>query len=177
MVAGFRIGFADGTAREFVLARTGRGWTDDPATIAGLLDPARSGQADPRPPSRSSLRTGLRELAGRVAAVLRAANGARLGVGPRSKAVRTLQRRLLMLAACAARHRHRTHLHRLEQGIRHLRRGLTSGEERRIEEWTRLSDAALFERLLGLPPEPAIPAPSSIALTAVLLVESGFRDG
>ena len=82
-----------------------------------------------------------------------------------------------MLAACAARNRHRTHLHRLEQGIRHLRRGLTSGEERRIEEWARLSDTAIFERLLGLPPEPAIPVPSGITLTAVLLVESGFREG
>ena len=177
MVAGLRIGFADGSAREFVLARTGRGWTDDPATIAGFLELAHGERTNPRSPSRSSLKAGLRGLAGCVAGILRAANGARLGVAPRSNAVRTLQRRLLMLAACAARNRHRMRLHRLEQGIRHLRRGLTSGEERRIEEWVRLSDAALYERLLGLPPEPAMPVPSGITLTAVLLVESGFREG
>lgn len=44
-------------------------------------------------------------------------------------------------------------------------------------EWTTLSDAALFERLLALPPEPVIQAPSNIALTALLLVEPGPPDG
>jgi superfamily II DNA or RNA helicase len=177
MVAGLRMGFADGSAREFVLAKTAGGWTDDPGTIAGLLEPARSGHAESQSPSRSMLKSGLRALSGRVAEVLRAANGARLGVAPRSKAVRALQRRFRSLAGCAARTRHRARLSRLDQGIRHLRRGLTSGEERRVEGWVTLSDAELFERLLALPPEPELPAPSSIALTALLLVEPGLPDG
>ena len=177
MVAGLRMEFADGAVREFVLARTACGWTDDPATIAGFLELARRGQANLRSPSRSSLKAGLRALSGRVAAVLRAANGARLGVAPRCKAVRALHRRFGSLAARATRDRHRLHLLCLEQGIRHLRRGLTTGEERRVEEWTTLSDAALFEQLLALPPEPVIPAPSNIALMALLLVEPGPPDG
>ena len=176
-MAGLRIGFADGTAREFVLASTGRGWTDDPAMIEGLLDRAPGDPAGSRPPSHGSLRTGLRGLSVCVAAMLRTANSARLGIAPRSTTVRILQRRLLTLAGCAARLRHGNRLHYLEQGIRFLRRGLTAGEERRIEEWLTLSDAGLFERLLGLPPEPVIPAPSSVTLTGVLLVEPGIREG
>ena len=176
-VAGLRIGFADGTARDFVLASTGRGWTDDPATISGLLDRAWGQPAGSRPPSHGSFRTGLRGLSVCVAAILRAANSAKLGIAPRSRTVRTLQRRLLALAGCAARNRHGTRLHYLEQGIRFLRRGLTAGEERRIDEWLRLSDAELFERLLELPQEPVIPAPSSVTLTGVLLVEPGLGEG
>jgi hypothetical protein len=175
-VAGLRIGFADGTVREIVLARTDAGWTDETATIANLLQGAHSRHAVSRPVASAALRTALRGLSGQVAAVLRAANGAGLGSAPRVKAVRTLRRRLLALAAYAARNRHRAHLHRLEQGIRHLRRGLTSGEERQLEEWARLSDAALFERLDRLPPEPVTPAPSSVALIGVLLVEPWCRE-
>ena len=69
------------------------------------------------------------------------------------------------------------HLGCLEQGIRHLRSGLTAGEERRIEEWTGLSDHALLDRLFRLPRIPVIPAPSSITLTAVLLVEPDSPNG
>ncbi len=175
-VAGLRIGFADGTAREIVLARTDAGWTDETATIANLLQGAHGRRAVSRPVSSAALRTALRGLSGQVGAVLRAANGAGLGAVPRSNAVRTLRRRLRALAACAARNRHRAHLHRLEQGIRYLRRGLTSGEELQLEEWGRLSDAALLERLDRLPPEPVTPAPSSVALIGVLLVEPWCRE-
>ena len=175
-LAGIRLEFADATRREFVLAKTSDGWSDDPATMERLLEPARDGREESAPSLRS-IKAGLAGLPGCVATVLRASNGARLVAGQRSPAARRLLKRLLALARAAARQRRRLDLQCLERGIRHLRRGLTAGEERRIEGWARLNDGELREKLTGLPTEPVPAALSSVALVGVLLVEPVSREG
>ena len=171
VVAGIRIRWSEGAERDLVLARTGEGWTADPATIGSLLaagaGPRRTGEER----SASAHRTAVRGLHSRLRSLLRVANGMELGPPTGGTSVRALRRRLVALAAGAARERNNRRLDVLTGGLRHLRRGLTAGEARRLESWVTLDDRGLMDRLARLPVEASPPAVAAVTLFGLLVVE------
>ncbi|HEV8150268.1 MAG TPA: helicase-related protein, partial [Gemmatimonadales bacterium] len=168
--AGFRLGMSDGSLREVVLARSATGWSDDPATIAGLLEAAQGARTATAPPARA-LRPVSRALAVLVREALRQAHGARLLRAAGSAPSRRALRRILALAREAARKRETGRLALLERGLCLLRRGHTAGEARLVEQWAELPLAELLARLGRLPAEPAPPEVRGIELIGLLLVE------
>jgi hypothetical protein len=75
------------------------------------------------------------------------------------------------LVAGAARERNSRRLEALAKGLRHLGRGLTAGEERRLASWMQLDDRSLMDRLVRLPPEAPRPAAVDVSLFCLLAVE------
>ncbi len=131
-VAGFRIVPSGGPPREVVLARTGRGWVEDAAVVAALLERARGASGVPgTEPAR--VRSAIRSLSGPVRSALRALHGAALAGPPKSPAIRRSMERLMRLAREAARIRATDRMRRLAAGIGFLRRGQTAGEVRMAE--------------------------------------------
>ena len=82
-----------------------------------------------------------------------------------------LRRRLLSLASGATRERNSRRLELFARGLRHLGRGLTAGEERRLETWFRLDDQSLMDRLVRLPLEAPRPVAMEVSLFGLLTVE------
>jgi hypothetical protein len=103
--------------------------------------------------------------------MLRILNGAELGAPSGGKSARALRRRLVALASAAARQRNGRQLEIIAGGLRHLRRGLTAGEERRLESWINLGDRNLVDRLARLPVEAPLPAAAEVTLFGLLVVE------
>ncbi len=171
VLAGFRIRSGGEWPREVVLARIGRRWSDDPKLAAALLS-AAEGHSVVRPPDPGLLGGSLRGLSLQMRAALRLAHGARIVAGSGQPMHRPVLRRMLGLAREAAKSRQRERLALLERGIRLVRRGHTAGESRRIMEWAQLSEKALFEALMGLPPEPTEPAPDGLEIIGILVVEA-----
>jgi hypothetical protein len=170
-VAGIRIRWSDGTARDLVLARTGEGWTADTGTIERLLLAGAGRDRTSETLSASALRAAVRGLSSRFRSLLRNANGMELGALPGGKCARALRRRLVALAASAARQRNARRLEVVAGGLRHLRRGLTAGEARRLESWMNLGDRDLVDRLARLPVEAPRPAAADVTLFGLLVVE------
>lgn len=170
VVAGFRLGAGDATTREIVVARTAAGWTDDPRTIAALLECAR-GSTEMARPDPARVRAAVRGLSGVVRAELRAARGTGLSPALKPPMVRLGIRRLMSLARHAARCRSSDRLRRLERGIRFLRRGHTAGELGIAEGWSRVPERELLTAIARLPVE-EVPIPiEQIELVGVLLIE------
>jgi hypothetical protein len=167
VVTGFRICTSDGT-HEVVRASTEKGWTDDAAVIADLLDSAH-GVTLMRRPASGWAGPVSRGLTAAVRRSLRSINGARLPAGA-LPARRTL-RRLLALARDAARTRDLERLMLLQRGLAVLRRGQTAGEARLAESWLTLSARELLGSLARLPAEPAAPEIERVELIGVLVVE------
>jgi hypothetical protein len=94
-----------------------------------------------------------------------------LGALPGGKCARALRRRLVALAAGAARQRNARRLEVVAGGLQHLRRGLTAGEARRLESWMNLGDRDLVDRLARLPVEAPRPAAADVTLFGLLVVE------
>ena len=170
-VAGIRIRWSDGSVRELVLARTGRGWTADAGTIERLLGAGADPDRTPEEVSPAALRPAVRGLSARLSSLLRVANGAELGTAPGGRCTRVLRRRLVALATGAARERNTRRLEVVARGLRHLGRGLTAGEERRLESWMTLDDRGLVDRLSRLPGEASRPAAVDVTLFSLLIVE------
>jgi hypothetical protein len=171
VVAGIRIRWSDGTTRDLVLARTPGGWTADAGTIEPLLLAGAQHDRTSEAPSASVLRVAVRGLSSRLSSLLRVANGMELGTPPGGRCSRVLRRRLVALVAGAARERNSRRLEALAKGLRHLGRGLTAGEERRLASWMQLDDRSLMDRLVRLPPEAPRPAAVDVSLFCLLAVE------
>ena len=170
-VAGIRIRWSDGSARDLVLARTRAGWIADAGTIERLLQSAADRDQASKGVPAAAVRAAIRSLSARLASLLRMANGVELNAAPGGRCARVLRRRIVALAAGAARQRNSRRLEVFARGLRHLRRGLTAGEERRLETWMKLDDRSLAERLARLPPEAPRPAAADVTLFALLVVE------
>ena len=171
-VAGIRIRWNDGTARDLVLARTRDGWTPDAGTIERLLNAGADQDETSEGISAAVLRAAVRGLSSRLAGLLRVANGVELGTAPASNCVRVLRRRLVALATGAARRRNSRGLEIFARGLRHLRRGLTAGEVRRLETWMNLDDRSLADRVARLPLETPRSAGAEVTLFGLLVVET-----
>ena len=170
-VAGIRIRWSDGSARELVLARRGGGWTADAATIERLLLAGAGRDRTSEIFPGSALRAAVRGLSSQLSNLLRVANGMELGTTTGGRSARMLRRRLLALATGATRERNSRRLEVFARGLRHLGRGLTAGEERRLETWLRLDDRSLTDRLARLPREAPRPGAVEVALFCLLTVE------
>lgn len=176
VVAGFRIAMGDGTCREIVVARSRPGWSDDGATIAALLERARSAASMSAPDPRR-LRSALRGFPGVVRSALRVAQGTLVPGADRSPAVRRLMRELMLLARGAARRRDTESIRLLEQGTVFLGRGHTAGEALLIDRWARLPADDLLDAI-GRVPRSSRPAPVlRVELIGVLVIERGERPG
>jgi hypothetical protein len=134
-VAGIRIRWSDGSAHELVLARAREGWTADAGTIERMLEAGVAQDRTPEILPAAALRAAVRGLSPRLSSLLRVANGVELATAPGGRFARVLRRRLVALATGAARERNSRRLEVFAKGLRHLRRGLTAGEERRLESW------------------------------------------
>ena len=170
VVAGFRISPETGPPREVVLARTGKGWREDAAVIANLLEHAR-GVRGSRPPDSAEARNAIRSLSNVVRATLRAVRGARLTNAPRTPAIQSAVRRLMLLARHAARSRAADRIRRLNTGIGFLRRGHTAGEARMAEAWATIPERELLAELGRLPVEEVALPTERIELIGLLLME------
>ena len=170
VVAGFRLGTGDAAPRQIVLARTDTGWTEDPGTVAALLECAR-GSTEVAAANPARIRTVVRGLSGVVRAALRAAHGAGISSAPMSPLVKAAMRRLMALARRAARERRTDRLRALTGGIAFLRRGHTAGELRMAEAWAGIPEGPLLTVLDRLPVEEAPSPVERIELIGVLLVE------
>jgi hypothetical protein len=175
VVAGFRFGNGSATIREIVVARTSAGWTDDPSTIAALLECAR-GSAETGPPDRARVRAIIRGLSGVVRGALQAARGSGLSPASGTPMVRQGIRRLMALARHAARCRGADRLRQLERGIRFLRRGHTAGELVVAEGWSRVPERELLAAIARLPAEEAALPVERIELVGLLRIERGPLD-
>lgn len=170
-VAGIRIRWSDGSARELVLARGSGGWTADPASIERLLWAGAGRNRISERLSPSALRGAVRGLSSQLSNLLRVANGVELGTAPGGRCARMVRRRLQALATGATRERNSRRLELFGRGLRHLGRGLTAGEEWRLETWRRLDDRGLMDRLVRLPLEAPRPVVVEVALFGLLTVE------
>ena len=171
VVAGIRIRWSDGSARELVLARTRGGWTAEAGNIERLLGTGADHDLVSKELPAAALRAAVRGLSARLSSLLRLANGVELGPAPGGRSARVLRRRLVTLATVAARERSSRQLEIVAKGLRYLRRGLTAGEERRLESWMNLDDRTLVGRLARLPQEAPPPAAVDVALFGLLVVE------
>ncbi len=172
VVAGFRIGVANGVSREVVLARIRNRWVGDAGIIAELLEHARgSGQGKTPDPAR--VRCAINGVSGLVRSALRATHRATLGTALKSPPIRSAMRRLMQLARRAAQARDTARMGRLTAGIGFLRRGHSAGELRLAEAWSNLPERELLARLDRLPME-EVPRPAErIELIGLLLMEPG----
>ena len=170
-VAGIRIRWSDGSAHELVLARAREGWTADAGTIERMLEAGVAQDRTPEILPAAALRAAVRGLSPRLSSLLRVANGVELATAPGGRFARVLRRRLVALATGAARERNSRRLEVFAKGLRHLRRGLTAGEERRLESWMKLDDRNLVDRLARLPLEAPRPAAVDVTLFGLLVVE------
>jgi hypothetical protein len=167
IVAGVRVELSNGSARELVLARSGRRWDDDPALIARLL-----ASVGPAPGSGAPTPGSLRGLSPRIAALLRQIRGEAMGPGRRHGSIRRMLRRLRDLSTRFARSRDSAGLRVVANAMTHVRRSHTAGEEDRITRWVQLPDRALLASLTRLPPEPIAPVPVQVKLIGLLVVEA-----
>ena len=171
LVAGFRLSLSDGSARAVVRARIGGSWSDDPAVLAELLEPARDA-AGGGPPAPRALADGMRAVAALVRQALRRSHAQALLPGS-AGSTRRARRRLLGLARAAVRCRNHAQLLLLQRGLALLSAGQTAGEAREVAHWPDLPAASLFASLQQLREEPPRPVPTRIELIGLLLVEPG----
>ena len=131
------------------------GNTDDDAdVIAARLGVALRNAAAPSPPDAAELRWLDARLAPPAAAMLRAANAARLRTGV-SLAARQLVRRLAAIGRRAARERNESRLEAVDRALRAAARGHSAGEAILIRELAAATDEDLVVRLTSLPDRPA----------------------
>ncbi len=170
VVAGFRISSETCPPREVVVARTRKGWVEDAATIAALLEFAR-GACSGRAMDPVQVRSAIRSLSGLVRAALRSAHGATLGSVPRAPGIQSAMRRLMLLARAAAQNRTTDRMRQLTAGIEFLRQGHTAGESRLAERWDTLPGWELMAELARLPVGEIHLPTERIELIGLLLME------
>ena len=122
----------------------------DADVIAARLEIALSNAAAPSSPNAADLRWLDARLAPPAAAMLRAANAARVRTGV-PLAARQLVRRLAAIGRRAARERSEDQLEAVDRALRVAARGHSAGEALLIRELAAATDEELITRLASLP--------------------------